>query len=407
MSAPLLHRRAALIGLGALTGAGLYQNLAFAAGPSDRKLVLIILRGAMDGLAAIAPLLDPHYAGLRDRLALSLEGPNPALPLTQGFALHPAFGFLHESWRTNELACVHAIASPYRDRSHFDGQDVLESGGAAVFAARDGWLSRALIALPPARKAEGLAIASAMPLVLRGGAPATTWAPSRAPPAQSDTLQRLSDLYAMDAPLGSALARAIETRGLVQDADMAAETPGLSENGRRNRPAAFVGLAEAAARLLIAPGGPAVAVLSFDGWDTHANQGGAMGQLAVRFAGLDAALRALKAGMGPAWAQTAVLVVTEFGRTVAQNGTNGTDHGTASVAFVLGGSVRGGRMVGDWPGLARASLHEGRDLAAANDLRSLFVGVLEQHWGMDRKDLTRKVFPGAAAAPGFERLIAS
>lgn len=406
MPAFSLHRRAALIGIGALSGAGLCGNLAFAAGPSDRKLVLVILRGAMDGLAAVAPIADAHYAGLRGSLALSLEGPNPALPLSQGFALHPSFGFLHEAWRSNELTIVHAIASPYRDRSHFDGQDVLESGGAAVFANRDGWLSRALNALPPARKAEGLAIASAMPLVLRGGAPATTWSPSLAPPVQADTLQRLADLYAKDLLLGGALARAVETSSLAQDADMAPAQRAGQGGGRRIGPAAYRGLAEAGARLLSAPGGPAVAVLSFDGWDTHANQGGAMGQLAARFAGLDAALRALKAGMGPSWAQTAVLVVTEFGRTAAQNGTNGTDHGTGSVAFVLGGAVRGGRVIGDWPGLAPASLREGRDLAAANDLRSLFLAVLEQHWQMDRKDLTRTVFPGASAAPSFERLIA-
>ncbi len=405
MSSPLVHRRAALIGLGALTGAGLCSNLAFAAGPSDRKLVLIILRGAMDGIAAVAPLGDPHYAGLRGSLALSPEGADAALPLKEGFALHPSFSFLQESWRDGQLAVVHAIASPYRDRSHFDGQDVLENGGAAVFTSRDGWLSRALTALPPARKAEGLAIASAMPLVLRGGAPATTWAPSRAPPAQTDTLQRLAELYSGDPALRDTLARAVETSALAQDAEMAGGQNAGQGLGRRGGPAAYRGLAEAAARLLSAPGGPAVAVLSFDGWDTHANQGGAMGGLALRFAGLDAALRALKTGMGPSWGQTAVMVVTEFGRTVAENGTRGTDHGTGSVAFVLGGAVRGGRMVGAWPGLAPASLREGRDLAAANDLRSLFLGVLEQHWGMDRQDLTRTVFPRAVAAPSFDRLI--
>lgn len=408
MSSPLfnhvINRRAALIGLGSTVGIGISGGQAFGAASGQRKLVFIILRGAMDGLAAVAPLGDPHYAGLRGRLALSLEGATPPLPLTEGFALHPNLAFLHQSWLAGELAVMHAIASPYRDRSHFDGQDVLESGGAAVFANRDGWLSRALGALPPAQKAEGLAIASAMPLVLRGAAPATTWAPSFAPPAQLDTLQRLTEIYAADAALGDNLARAIETGALVQSADMPDKKRG-GAGWRGGGPAAYRGLAEAAARLLSAPGGPAVVVLSFDGWDTHANQGAALGQLAARFAGLDDALRALKSGMGPTWANTAALVVTEFGRTVGENGTGGTDHGTGGVAFALGGAVRGGRIVGDWPGLAPASLHERRDLAPANELRSLFMAVLEQHWGMERSVLTRHVFPGARAAPMFAGLI--
>jgi uncharacterized protein (DUF1501 family) len=196
------------------------------------------------------------------------------------------------------------------------------------------------------------------------------------------------DLYAGDALLGPTLAMAMQTDAIAGDAAM------RGARGARLGPASYRPLAEAAARLLTAPGGPGAAVLGFDGWDTHANQGGAQGQLAGRLGGLDAALRALKVGMGAQWGDTLVLVVTEFGRTVAENGTGGTDHGTGGAAFVLGGAVAGGRMLGDWPGLSRSALYQNRDLAPANDLRGLFMAALHEHWGVERSDLTRTVFPG-------------
>jgi len=396
-------RRTLLAGFSAASLApALNAGLAFAAGPSERKLALVILRGAMDGLAAVPPVGDPHYLALRGRLALPQEGAAAALPLSEGFSMHPKLTFLAESWKRRELAILHAAAPPYRDRSHFDGQDVLESGGDSVFAVKDGWLNRALLRLPPERKAEGLAIASAVPLVLRGPAATATWAPSFAPQADDDTLARLMDLYADDAMLGPMLAKAVETADVVEDAAM------TGAGGRRGRygPAQYRLLAEAAARLLAAPNGPATAVLSFDGWDTHANQGSVDGQLALRLAGLDAALLALRQGLGPLWSQSVVVVATEFGRTVAENGTRGTDHGTGGVAFVLGGAVQGGRFLGDWPGLAPKALYQNRDLAPANDLRGLFASVLEQHWGLGSGEVSKAVFPGAGALrrePGLIR----
>lgn len=395
-----LHRRTLLASLAAAGFASAAaSSLAFAAGPHGRKLVLVILRGAMDGLAAVPPYADPAYARLRGELALPLEGEGAVLRLTDQFGLHPAFTFLRERWAAGELAILHAAATAYRDRSHFDGQDVLESGGAAVYAVKDGWLNRALGALPPEAKASGVAIASAMPLALRGSAAASTWAPSFAPEADDDTLTRLMDLYAKDTLLGPLLAQAIQTDALASQAGMTAPQARTAGGGGRNRfgPDAYRMLAEAAARLLSAPEGPATAVLSLEGWDTHANQGAATGQLAARFAGLDAALRALQTGLGPQWGQTVVLVVTEFGRTAAANGTRGTDHGAGGVAFVLGGAVRGGRMLGDWPTLAPAALYQGRDLAPANDLRGLFASVLEQHWGLEPGAVNGRVFPNAGS----------
>ena len=402
MTLPLMTRRAALMAGGAMFLAGSAGALTLSRQAGDRKFVLVILRGALDGLAAVAPYGDAHYRAARGKLALAHPGEaGGVLPLTEGFGLHPDLAFLHQQWTSGELAIVPACASPYRERSHFDAQDVLETGAAKVFGASDGWLGRALTALPPELKREAVAISGSLPLVLRGSASATSWAPSFAPSASEDTLSRLMDLYAGDSLLGPALASAIETNAIASASGM----DGRDGKGRRNGPGAYKGLAEAAARLMSAEGGPAAAVLSFDGWDTHANQGAANGQLALRLAGLDAALRALKDGLGTHWPKTVVAVVTEFGRTVAENGTGGTDHGTGSAAFLLGGAVSGGKFGGDWPGLAPKALFEGRDLAPANDIRSVFMAVLQDHWSLDRDTLSRIVFPDGTGVRPISGLI--
>lgn len=402
MTLHLMTRRAALIAGGAAFLASSAGALTVSKQSSDRKFVLVILRGAMDGLAAVAPFGDAHYRAARGKLSLALPGEaGGVLPLTDGFGLHPNLAFLHELWASAELAIVPACASPYRERSHFDGQDVLETGAAKVFGASDGWLGRALKAWPAGESREAVAIASALPLVLRGSASATSWAPSFAPSASDDTLNRLMDLYAGDAVLGPALASAIETNNIASASGM----DGMDGKNRRTGPGVYKGLAEAAGRLLSAEGGPAAAVLSFEGWDTHANQGAANGQLALRFAGLDAALRALKEKLGAHWPKTVVAVVTEFGRTVAENGTGGTDHGAGSTAFLLGGAVSGRKFMGDWPGLAPKALFEGRDLAPANDLRSIFMAVLQDHWGLDSGQVGRVVFPDAAGVRAISGLV--
>lgn len=407
-----ISRRQFIQQTGAL-GLASFGQMAFAATPGDRKFVFVILRGAMDGLAAVAPYGDAAYRSARGRLAFDPPGSGEGglLPLVDGFGLNPRLPFLHELWCDREMAFMHACATPYRDRSHFDGQDVLESGSNRVFSAADGWLNRALAARPTkatgrapnrdlnrAPNREGIAIAATVPLVLRGPAPTSSWAPSNAPSAARDTLARLMDLYASDALLAPALASAVQNQQTVAESPMAA-------GGDRPNTSAQVRMAEAAARLLVAPNGPAAAVLSFDGWDTHANQGTLQGALALRLAGLDSSLRALRSGMGPQWADTVVVVATEFGRTVAENGTGGTDHGTGSLAFVLGGAVRGARMLGEWPTLARSALYEGRDLAPVNDLRGLLMAVLSEHWEIDPDVLRRQVFPGFGPTQTFTRLL--
>jgi uncharacterized protein (DUF1501 family) len=346
-------RRSLLLAGGALALVG----SARAAPAVPAPLVVMILRGGLDGLAAVPPTSDPAYA--RRRGALAISG---ALPLTPDFGLHPSLAFLGERFAAQELAVLHAASTPYRDRSHFDGQDVLESGVTEVFGAGTGWLSRALAQ----RGSSGVAVGSMVPLLLRGPGEATSWTPSKAGPPNDDTLARLSDLYRSHPVLADELAKAQQTAALLE---------GVSTG---NEPAELV---RACAAMLLAPGGPEAAVISVSGWDTHANQGAGEGALANRLKQLDAGLRTLHDALGPAWAQTQVLVLTEFGRTVAVNGTKGTDHGTGTVAFLVGGAVRGGRVLGDWPTLAR--LHEDRDLVPANDVRTLVAGVLAEHWGVE------------------------
>ena len=388
----MTHRRSFLTGLGAglvLSAAGARASFAGNSAASRGQFVLVILRGAMDGLAAVPPVGDRHYRDLRGALALEAAGATGGvLPLTDGFGLHPALSGLHGHWSARELAVMHACATPYRDRSHFDGQDVLEGGTERLFAT-SGWLGRSLGVLSgdgPA--AAGVAIARTIPLVLRGAAGASSWTPGIAPDADPEMLARLMDLYADDPLLGPALARAVETDAI---ADGMMGGAGARSGGRAGGAGVYVAIAEAAARILSAPEAPAAAVLSFDGWDTHANQGSSGGLLAGRLEALDRALTALRTGLGPRWQTTSVVVATEFGRTVRVNGTGGTDHGTGGAAFALGGAMRGrGGLVGDWPGLGR--LYQDRDLIPANDIRALFATAMEAAWGLPRETALREVF---------------
>ncbi|HYM26775.1 MAG TPA: DUF1501 domain-containing protein [Steroidobacteraceae bacterium] len=366
------------------------------------RLVLIVMRGALDGLAAVPPYGDRDYALLRGEAALHAPGaPGGALALDGFFGLHPALGFLGQSYGARELLVLHALASPYRERSHFDGQDVLENGTPRPHALQSGWLNRALLHLPgaPPREA-GVALGQNVPLVMRGPAAVTSWSPSQLAALDDDTLARLADLYAGDALLAQRLAD-----GLAADAIAAEEGAGMTPPpvaaGAAARPRAannarYAEIVRAAAAFLRQEDGPQVAVFDTSGWDTHANEGGAQGQLATRLAGLDAALASLRRELGPAWAETAVLAVTEFGRTAAINGTRGTDHGTATAAFLAGGAVAGGRVLADWPGLAPRQLYQGRDLAPTLDLRAVLKGVLAEHLGISARALDEDVFPDSA-----------
>jgi uncharacterized protein (DUF1501 family) len=390
----MFSRRELLKLLGATAAAQAVPQLALAAAETEARFVLVILRGAVDGLALAPPYGDGNYARLRGQLALDNPGSaDGALKLDGLFGLHPALTEVQARYDAREALLVHAVASPYRERSHFDGQDLLESGGPRVGVLRDGWLNRGLAALPGAT---AIALAQNTPLVLRGASPVTSWAPSRLPDADDATLARLQRLYAGDEFFASRLEQALRSRDIAGDM-------GNGQRRRGNEAQQFAELMRSAARFLTAPDGARIAVLEFGGWDTHANQGAASGQLASRFAVLDTALADLRKGLGDSWRDTVIAVVTEFGRTVRVNGTRGTDHGTGTAALLLGGAVNGGRVVADWPGLG--TLYEDRDLLPTTDLRSVFKGVLAEHLELAPTFLEREVFPDSATAQPLRNLI--
>jgi uncharacterized protein (DUF1501 family) len=377
------------------------QPRAAFAGTRDPRLVVVILRGALDGLAVAPPVGDPNYASLRTDLAIGADG-TEVLPLDGFFALNDAMPFLHGRYTAKEAAIIQATATPYRDRSHFDGQDVLESGMGGPRATDSGWLNRLAAALPAGAAvapAPGLAIGPTVPLILRGAAPTLTWSPPYFTSAAADTVNRLAALYGeRDAALARVLAEGVEI-------DMLAG-PGTPAKGGGTI-AAFRATAEGAARLLADERGPRIAALSFDGWDTHANEGADKGRLANQLAALDAALETLASTLGPAvWQDTVVIVATEFGRTAQANGNVGTDHGTATLALLVGGAVRGGRVLADWPGLREADLYEARDLKPTTDLRAVFKGVLRDHLGVDERTLANGIFPDSLGVRPLDGLVA-
>jgi len=395
----MLDRRQWLIGAGAAAGLATAPRIAFASAETDQRLVVIMLRGAMDGLSAVPAIGDPDYERARTGLAIAKpDAAGGALPLDGMFGLNPALANVGRRYAAKEVIVFHAIASPYRDRSHFDGQNLLENGSTTPYGLADGWLNRALAGLPgPAaagRSELGIALAPAMPLMLRGAAPVTSWSPSVLPGPNADFVARVGKLYAATDPkLSGALAAAAAANGTVNGM-------GRADAGGD----AFVTLMSAAAKFLSQPNGPCVAMVESTGWDTHANQVGPYAVLGRNLVALDKGVDALATGLGPLWSKTAVLVMTEFGRTVAMNGTAGSDHGTGSAAFLIGGSVAGGRVVADWPGLKPANLYAGRDLNPTADLRSVMKAALRDHMGVDPGHIDRVVFPDSSHAVAVEGL---
>ena len=372
-----LNRRNFLVGATALLTT---PRVLFAQAATDRRFIFIIQRGAADGLHTVIPYAEPAYSTLRGALAVDPAG---ALKLDGTFALHPSLVELHRMYEAGQASFFHAVSSPYRDRSHFDGQNVLETGGRIPYERRDGWMNR-LIGLLPGAGREAIAFAPAIPLALRGSAPVTSYAPSSLPRASEDLLSRVEDLYAGDAQLHGLWSAALGARGMAGDTGAA---------GDRQAP---VALGRTASRFLARADGPRIAMIETSGWDTHSGQNA---RLSARLKGLDALLASLRDGLGTAWAQTVVLVATEFGRTVAANGTGGTDHGTGSVAMMVGGAVRGGQVVAAGPGLAPADLWEGRDLKPTLALQTLIVSACAESFGLEPEPTARTLFSGSA---GYE-----
>ena len=404
-------RRKVLLASGTLFAWAYLPKLARAEG-RDPRFLAFILRGALDGLATVAPVGDPGWVALRGDNALILNGATPALKLDDFFALNPAMPNLHRMFAAQEAVVVHACATPYRERSHFDGQDVLESGLPKPAVAASGWLNRALAGLagdgrvdPNGSKALG--VGPVTPLVVRGPAPVLSWAPQRGQPASADTAQRLLDLYRhADPKLAAVLEENDRLKAIEQAGTMTNAAGGKPLPGPGQARGYFAEVAGTAARFLAQPDGPRVGALALDGWDTHFNEGIAKGRLSQLLGALDDALAAVKTNMGPAWRETVVALMTEFGRTARINGTEGTDHGTGTVALLVGGALKGGRVIADWPGLKPANLYEGRDLAATTDLRAVLKGALKDHLRADERVLADNVFPGSAAVKPMTGLLA-
>ena len=355
------------VGAGAMLVA---PRIAFASVASERRFVFVIQRGAADGLNIVVPYADPAYASLRGPLAID---PASATKLDGTFALHPSLVETAKMYAAGQALFVQAVASPYRDRSHFDGQNVLETGGPAPYRTKDGWLNR-LVTMLPAARANAIAFAPTVPLALRGPADVTSYAPSALPQAPDDLLLRVSQLYAGDPQLHALWTSAMQARGLAADA------------GARQDPAS---LGKLAASFLVRSDGPRIAMIETGGWDTHSAQNQRLG---AQLKALDTMMASMRDGLGEHWANTTVLVATEFGRTAAANGTGGTDHGTASAAMLLGGAVQGGRVLADWPGLSASALYQGRDLRPTLGLDSLIANVASEAFSLDPAQVGRQLF---------------
>lgn len=404
-----MNRRQFLGGVLAGTGAlVLWPRLTFAATGSDTRFLFVLLRGGLDGLEAVPPYGDPGYAAIRGALALSPQGSNqpdgkPAHKLDATFALHPSLDYASQLYAQGQFMPLVAAAPPYWGRSHFDAQDCLENGTAEPHGAQDGWLNRCVASMPGM---EGLAVATVMPLTMRGPGNVSSWSPPLPTQVNPILLQRLQPLYAADTKLAETFSRAI---GEQQGAPVLAQGNASMMNAKGgNKPGkAYAGqlplLMGAAGGFMAKANGPRVGFVEDNGWDTHANEAAILQR---KLAELDTGIKAYHDAMGATWNRTIVVIATEFGRTAAINGTGGTDHGTGGAMFLAGGALRGGHVGGQWPGIARGQLYEDRDLHATTDLRGVFKGVLATHLGISESALETRVFPGSNKVMPAENLVA-
>jgi len=381
----MLSRRFFLSAGGAAVAALSMPRMAFARANTSRRFVFIIQRGAADGLSILGPTGDPLHAGLRDSFDQGLQN---GTKLGSFFTLHPALAETAKMYAASQALFVHAVASPYRDRSHFDGQNVLETGGSAAYQLKDGWLNR-LLGLLPAGDTKALALSDTVPMALRGNNQVSSYAPSKLAGPSEDLLQRVAALYEADQQLHALWSEAVATRMTAGDVEA------TGQNG--------AAIGSVAARLLSGDSGARIAMIETNGWDTHSGQ---QGRLAAQLRNLDGIVGSLKTGLGDDWANTLVVVATEFGRTARPNGTGGTDHGEASLAMLLGGAVAGGKVIADWPGLSTAALYEGRDLKPTTDLDALIGGAVAQHYALDARRVMTTLFPESRGAAFRQQFIA-
>ena len=399
MNTKALNRRS-FIGLASACLGGLatfsVPKVSFASIPNKRnRLAFVLLRGGFDGLAAVPPTFDPDYQKTRGNLAVP---PTDLIALTDGFCLTPGLSPLTEFWKRGEMTIVHAMAIPYRTRSHFDGQAVLETGIDKPSGSSDGWLNRLLGVIGGSHS--GIAIAAGLPRSLSGEAPVSTWSPAKLGVVNDAFLDKLQLLYRADARLHDRFEAALAQQALNDELDV------MSGSGRVRTPRGDVdGLFRAAARLMSADDGPNIAALEMSGWDTHVNQGIVGGQLDRLLGRLASGLNAFRDEMGDQWSGTTVVVMTEFGRAAKPNGSNGTDHGTAGAGFILGDRVTRSQVITEWPGLAEKNLFEGRDLAPTIDTRAVLKGVIAGTFDLTKNQVNR-VFPGSSEVTGLWNVMA-
>ena len=402
-SNPEIDRRHILYMGTSLAAFGLIPRLASAAGAPDPRLLVVNLRGGLDGISAVMPVGDPDYMRLRSSFFSDVKSKGAPLDLDGFFALNPELKTLHRLFMKRQAIITHAVASPYRKRSHFDAQEVLESGYPAAIKADSGWMNRAISALQTEGNIThnlGLSVGHTIPLIMRGPAKVMSWAPQILPQSSGDTIDRLMQLYqAQDPELAAAL-----KMGAEMDA-MAPERLSRKSMGGRGNLKALEQVAKGAAKLLVRNDGARIATASIDGWDTHANEKPGTGRLARLFRALDKLIATLEQELTPVWNDTVVAVVTEFGRTVNINGTAGTDHGTGGVAFLIGGAIKGGRVISDWPGLKKRNLFEGRDLMPTTDLRALIKPLLTDHLGLPARFVENDVFPESSSAKALGNIV--
>jgi uncharacterized protein (DUF1501 family) len=399
-------RRAALAGTSLLpVGRSAWAAAAPGADASDGRLVVILLRGAVDGLSVVVPYADADYRRARASIALERPGSDGGvLDLDGRFGLHPALAPLLPHWQSDTLAFVHASGSSDPTRSHFDAQDYMESGTPGRKSTPDGWMNRLLGALPGGpQPTTAVNLGPLLPRALSGPHPVATLPLGRAA-TRPVALNRPQVSAAFDRLYGGddALSRAYREAQTARQEMMAnlGDEMQAADNGAP-LPNGFAQDAQRLARLMRRDGNVRIAFASLGGWDTHVNQGNAKGQLANRLQPLGEGLDAFVRALGTDYARTAIVVLSEFGRTVRQNGTGGTDHGHGNVMWLLGGRVNGGKVHGEWPGLADASLYQGRDLAITTDFRSVLARVLGEQMRLPDATLAA-VFP--ALPGGADRL---
>jgi uncharacterized protein (DUF1501 family) len=355
---------------GAILSFAALPELAFGQAASDNRLLVILLRGGMDGLFAMPPVGDKSLQGLRRNLR-----PDGLLKLDGFFALHPALKNVHRMYQEGQALLVHGTSLPYTGRSHFEGQDIMESGIMRPYASASGWLGRAL-------EVSGLSAALTMtlpvPLILRGERYVDTYYPTWIREMPKEAYRELMPIWATDPELAD----------FAQQLTEATTKPSVSMGRLPGAENSIFDLALRAAVRLRKIDGPRVAVLDHVGFDTHSSQ---TGQHADRLRDVDLAIDAFQKAMGPVWKDTLVVTVTEFGRTAAENGSWGTDHGWGTSIFVLGGKLKRGGIVADWPGLKKNSLFEGRDLKSTIDARSLYGHIISTSFNIETDRVKKEV----------------